>query len=56
MNSLASTYGSQGKHRDAEVLFKQCLDKQMVILGESHPSTLRTMSNLAMATANCISK
>ena len=42
-----STYKHQGKYRDAEVLYKQCLDKQKALLGESHPSTLGTMSNLA---------
>jgi len=48
MNNLAAAYDSQGKHRDAEVLYKQCLDKQKTVLGENHPSTLNTMSNLAL--------
>ena len=49
MSNLAGTYGSQGKHRDAEVLYKQCLDKQNIILGENHPVTLDTMGSLADA-------
>ena len=48
MNNLAGTYNHQGKYRDAEVLFKQCLDKRKEILGENHPSTLTTMNNLAL--------
>ena len=47
MGNLANIYDSQGKYRDAEVLFKQCLDKMKVVLGDSHPDTLGTMSNLA---------
>jgi len=49
MSNLADTYSRQGKYRDAEVLFEQCLDKQKALLGESHPSTLMTMYNLANA-------
>ena len=48
MGSLANTHCDQGKHRDAEVLYKQCLDKQKEVLGENHPSTLGTMNNLAL--------
>ena len=47
MNNLADTFNRQGKHRDAEILFKQCLAKQKVALGENHPDTLGTMNNLA---------
>jgi hypothetical protein len=47
MNNLANAYDRQGKHRDAEVLYKQCLDKQKALLGESHPDTLGAMNNLA---------
>ena len=46
MNNLAVSYDSQGNHRDAEVLFKQCLDKRKVVLGENHPDTTTTMNNL----------
>ena len=47
MNNLATTYKSQGKYDEAEVLYKQCLDKSKVVLGEDHPETLITMNNLA---------
>jgi len=47
MNNLANTYCSQGKHSDAEVLYKQCLDKYKVVAGENHARTLSIMSHLA---------
>ena len=47
MNNLTGTYNKQGKYSEAEVLFKQCLDKQKVLLGENHRHTLNTMNNLA---------
>ena len=50
MNSLAIACKNQGKHIDGEVLFKQCLDKMKVVLGENHPHTLDTMRNLAITT------
>ena len=43
MSNLADTYKDQGKYREAEALFKQCLAKMKIVLGESHPSTLNTM-------------
>ena len=49
MSNLALVYNNQGKHRDAEVLLKQCLDKMKLLLGESHHDTLGTMNNLAAA-------
>ena len=52
MNNLAATYHHQGKHRDAEVLYKQCLDKMKEVLGENHPDTLSTMSSLAATYGN----
>jgi hypothetical protein len=51
MNNLANAYNNQGKYRDAEVLYKQCLDKMKEELGESHPTTLTTMHNLAAVTS-----
>jgi len=44
---LANAYTSQVKYRDAEVLFKQCLDKKKAALGENHIDTINTMGNLA---------
>ena len=49
MSCLATTYDSQGKYRDAEVLYMQCLDKMKVAFGESHPRTIDTMNSLANA-------
>jgi hypothetical protein len=40
---------NQGQHRDAEILYKQCLDKQKSVLGENHPDTLTAMNYLAGA-------
>ena len=51
MNNLANAYYHQGKHSDAEVLFKQCLDKKKEVFGENHPSTLGTMNSLAVTTS-----
>ena len=48
MNSLAIAKCNQGKYSDAEVLYKQCLDKRKVVLGENHPSTLNTIHSLAI--------
>ena len=47
MNNLAITYEHQGKHRDAEVLYKQCLDKRKIVLGENHPDTLAIIGHLS---------
>ena len=51
MSNLANAYNWQGKYKDAELLYKQCLDKQKVVLGESHPYTLDAMNNLAKVTS-----
>ena len=48
-NNLALAYSDQGKFSGAEVLFKQCLDKQKEVLGENHPTTLNTMGNVGKA-------
>ena len=47
MSNLGIAYTNQSKYSDAEALFKQCLAKRKLVLGESHPSTLKTMNNLA---------
>ena len=36
---------NQGKYSDAEVLFKQCLDKQKIAIGENHPDTLNSLNS-----------
>ena len=33
------------------LLYKQCLDKKKVEVGENHPDTLDTMNSLALATS-----
>ena len=48
MNDLANVYRFQSKSSEAEVLLKQCLDVRKAVLGGSHPSTLFTMSRLAV--------
>ena len=45
--NLANTYQYQGRYEEAEILYKQCLDKQRVLLGENHPNTLLMMRNLS---------
>jgi CHAT domain-containing protein/Tfp pilus assembly protein PilF len=47
MNNLATSYSNQGRLIEAEALYKQCLAKRKIVLGESHPHTLSTMNNLA---------
>ena len=49
MNNLGSVYNQQGKYSEGEILLKRCLDKRKIVLGENHPDTLSTMSNLASA-------
>ena len=51
MYNLANSYDSQGKYREAEVLYKQCLDKMKIVLGENHPSTLKTMNNITITSS-----
>ena len=46
MNNLASIYNEQGKYDEAEVLYKQCLERRIAVLGENHPNTISTISNL----------
>ena len=41
-------FQAQGRYSEAEVIYKQCLDKKKLALGENDPSTLNTMNNLAM--------
>jgi len=50
MNNLAITYEAQGKYDQAEVMYKQCLDKSRTVLGDNNPGTLATMHNLASET------
>ena len=47
MNDLASLYQDQGKHVDAEPLYKEVLAGHQKALGLEHPNTLTSMNNLA---------
>ena len=46
MHNLAGTYYDQDQYSESETLYKQCLAKRKVVLGECHPETLRTMRRL----------
>ena len=48
MSDLAMTYYKQGKYNQAEAILNQCGSKISEVFGESHPSTLVTMSDLAL--------
>ena len=47
--SLATALDYKGQHSEAGELYKLCLDTMKVVFGESYPSTLSTMNNLASA-------
>ena len=47
MNNLASTYGNQGRWKEAEELEVQVMETSLRVLGAEHPDTLATMNNLA---------
>ena len=48
MNNLALTYTDQGRWKEAEKLLVQVMETRKTKLGEGHPSTLGSMSNLAI--------
>jgi hypothetical protein len=45
--SLASTYGNQGRWKEAEELEVQVLETRKRVLGAEHPDSLTSMHNLA---------
>ena len=47
MNNLALLYQHQGKHTDAEPLYREALAGCQKALGLQHPHTLTSMNNLA---------
>lgn len=49
MNDLAITLRDQGKLDEAVTIMEKVLESRKWILGEEHPDTLSTMSNLANA-------
>eukprot|EP00957_Ditylum_brightwellii_P181712 13842890-Ditylum_brightwellii.AAC.1 len=48
MNNLALAIKDQGKCKEAEKLHHQCLEARKTLLGEAHPSTLKSTNNLAI--------
>ena len=48
MNNLGSMYRAQGKMKQAAELIEEVLQTRRCILGNDHPDTLMTMSNLAL--------
>ena len=47
MNNLANSLHGQGKHAEAEQMYREVLDVQHRVLGPEHPDTLATVRNLA---------
>ena len=45
-DGLAELYGRQGRHDEAEALFRRVLDTRTRVLGEEHPDTLASMRKL----------
>jgi hypothetical protein len=52
MNNLANNYSRQEKHEDAEELYRDCLDRRRMMLGEEHPDTIRCMVDYAQSLEN----
>ncbi|KAJ3283000.1 Kinesin light chain 3 [Borealophlyctis nickersoniae] len=48
LSSLADLFQDQGRYKDAEPLFVDCLERFRRVLGEDHPDTLKSISNLAV--------
>jgi hypothetical protein len=48
MGNLASTYNSQGRWKEAELLKIQVIKTRKRMLREEHPNTLTNMSNLTL--------
>ena len=48
MNNLGDAYRNLGKCSQAEKLYRECLAKQKVVLGENDPQILLTMFGLSI--------
>ena len=46
MNNLVSTYWSQGRWKEAEMLGVLVMETRKRVLGEEHPDTLTSIANL----------
>src|SRR5262249_33428101 len=47
MNNLASSYSDLGRHAEALKLYEETLARRKVKLGPGHPSTIRTIYDIA---------
>jgi hypothetical protein len=47
-HSLAVCIAEQGRDGEAEEQLREVLERQISVLGEEHPDTLRTRSSLAV--------
>ena len=47
MSNLATSLGEQGKHEEAEPMFRNLLDVRSRVLGLEHPDTIATVRSLA---------
>ena len=48
VNNLAELYRAQGRHAEAEPLFRRALEASERVLGKEHPDTLMSVNNLAL--------
>lgn len=48
LNNLGSSYEQHDRFSEAMVLYKECFKKRKIVLGCSHPETVRTMTNIAL--------
>ena len=46
MKNLANCYRNQGKIKEAEILLKECIDKEKSNLGDINPNVLSSMYDL----------
>jgi Flp pilus assembly protein TadD len=51
VGNLATMLSVQGRHKDAESLFREALRDERRLLGEDHPDTVNTLYNLACNSA-----
>ena len=48
VNALASVYYGQGLYPEAEMLYKECVERSKAEFGNKHPFTLSSINNLAL--------
>ena len=47
LNNLAEVFEAEGRHSDAEPLYKRALEASERVLGREHPNTVAVVNNLA---------